>query len=97
MSIYIVGDSQVTPLMLAAICHFDIIIATMPPEAHLSTCLDRLLCDKKAAADTTVREDCNKITRARNARTSVNGWCVFLSLPTGSVKFLSFKCQVRLL
>ena len=26
----------------------------------------------------------------------MNERCVFLSLPTGSVKFLSFKCQVRL-
>ena len=32
----------------------------------------------------------------RNARTSVNGWRVFLSFPTSSVKFLSFKRQVRL-
>ena len=28
--------------------------------------------------------------------TPVNGWGVFLSLPTGSVKFLSFRCEVRL-
>ena len=33
--------------------------------------------------------------RTSEGMTSVNGWCVFLSLPTGSVKFMSFKCQVR--
>ena len=32
----------------------------------------------------------------RNAKTSVNGRCVFLSLPIGSVKLLSFKCQLKL-
>ena len=48
--------------MLGAIRHFDILfIATTPPEAQLSTCLDSLLwlCDKKVAADTAVCEDCN--------------------------------------
>ena len=49
-------------LMLGAIWHFDILfIATTPPEAQLSTCLDSLLwpCDKKVAADIAVCEDCN--------------------------------------
>ena len=34
-----------------------------------------------------------RTVQQRNARTFVNGRCVFLSLPTGSVKLLSFKCQ----
>ena len=38
---------------------FLLFIATMAPEAQLSTCLDSLPCDKKPAADTAVCEDCN--------------------------------------
>ena len=37
-----------------------------------------------------------KNEQRRNARTSVNGQCVFLSLKTGSVKFLSFQMSIRL-
>ena len=34
--------------------------------------------------------------RRRNASISVNGWYVFLSLKTGSIKFLSFQMPIRL-
>ena len=51
----------------------------MPLEAHLSKCLDRLLCDKKAAADTTVHEDCNKLRNTRQECQDFCEWVVCVS------------------